>query len=117
APGRASRATRPARGKPAPVLAAERALHRELLEPRVSLYSSSEYAGKVICFVSELRASAPTVVVKAMAQRGDGWWLRREVGNLAAVRARVSAITAAGLLPPPLLAQELEGEYLVVEAY
>ena len=105
------------RGKPTPVLAAERALHRELLEPRVSLYSSSEYAGKVICFVSELRASAPTVVVKAMAQRSDGWWLRREVGNLAAVRARVSAVTAEGLLPPPLLAQELEGEYLVVEAY
>jgi hypothetical protein len=105
------------RGKPSPVVAAERALDRPLIEPRVSLYSSSKYVGKVTCFVGEAHASSPTVVVTAMARRDDGWWLRREVANVNALRDRLSDELAAALLPPPLLSAEVEGEYLVVEPY
>jgi hypothetical protein len=52
-----------------------------------------------------------------MARRDDGWWLRREVANVNALRARLTDELAAALLPAPLLSGEIEGEYLVVEPY
>src|SRR5207253_5680436 len=83
----------------------------------VSLYSPSGCRGKLTCFIGEAGRTEPTVVVKAMARRSHGWWLRQEVENLRAVRDLLSQPTAHALLPPPLLAAEIEGEYLVVESY
>jgi hypothetical protein len=106
-----------ARGESIPVAAAERALGRRLVDPHVSLYSSSGCVAKLTCFVGEASRAAPTVVVKAMGRRTDGWWLRGEVDNLRAVRSRLSGATRDALLEPPLFAGELDHEYLVVEAY
>jgi hypothetical protein len=105
------------RGKSIPVAAAEHALGRALVDPHVSLYSSSGCVTKLTCFIGEASRTAPTVVVKAMGRRSDGWWLRGEVDNLRAVRSRLSGETRDALLQPPLFAGELESEYLVVERY
>jgi hypothetical protein len=105
------------RGESIPVAAAEHALGRTLVDPHVSLYSSSGCVAKLTCFIGEASHAAPTVVVKAMGKRSDGWWLRGEVDNLRAVRSRLSGKTRDALLQPPLFAGELDHEYLVVEAY
>lgn len=105
------------RGRSIPVAAAEHALGRALVDPHVSLYSSSGCVAKLTCFIGEASRGAPTVVVKAMGRRSDGWWLRGEVDNLRAVRSRLSGDTRDALLQPPLFAGELDNEYLVVEAY
>jgi len=104
-------------GRSIPVAAAEHALGRALVDPHVSLYSSSGCVTKLTCFIGEASRAAPTVVVKAMGRRSDGWWLRGEVDNLRAVRSRLSGGTRDALLQPPLFAGELDSEYLVVEAY
>jgi hypothetical protein len=104
-------------GRSIPVVAAENALGRPLLEPHMSLYSSSGCAAKLTCFISEAHRHTPTVVVKAMGRQSDGWWLRGEVDNLRTVRSRLSGETAHALLDPPLFAGELDHEYLVVETY
>jgi hypothetical protein len=104
-------------GQPALVSAAEAVIGRKLAGPRVSLYSSSACAGKVTCFISESGKATPTVVVKAMADPRDAWWLREEVRKLGAVRARLSSELKDALLPEPLFAGELNDEYVVVEAF
>jgi hypothetical protein len=99
------------------VPAAERGLGRALHTPHVSLYSPGGSVSKLTCFISESEAETPAAVVKAMARRSDAWWLRSEVDKLSRLRARLSGETLRALLQPPLLAEEMDEEYLVVEAY
>ena len=105
------------RGQSCLITAAERALGRSLVEPRISLYSPGGCVGKLTCFIGESNRDKPTLVVKAMGRARDGWWLEAEVRNLALVRSLLSSEIRESLLSPPLFADTLNEEYLVVEAY
>jgi hypothetical protein len=106
-------------GRPGSILidAVERALGRRLKSPRLALYSPSGMRiSKVIHLVFERGRHNPTVAVLAMAEAERSDRLRAEVEVVGEVRGRLSAnpSLAAGLPLPPLLAETIGDEYLVV---
>src|SRR2546423_904916 len=105
------------RGRSVLHAAAERALGRALNRPALSLYSPSGCSGKLTCFVSEPGRSAPSAVLKVMAERRHGWWLQREVGAVGAVAELLGPRARAALLEVPLLTEQIDGDYVVVERY
>ena len=105
------------RGRSVLLAAAERALGRAVNQPALSLYSPSACTGKLTCFVSEAGRPAPSAVLKVMAERRHGWWLQREVGLVGAVAEQLGPGARAALLEVPLVAEEIDGDYVVVEDY
>jgi hypothetical protein len=106
-------------GRPSGLMlgAAELALGRPLRQPRLLGYSPSAGASKVMSFAFEDKASAPTLVVKGMAEPQQGASLRREVELVERLRRLVAAAPAVreGLPPAPLHHGPVRGEYLVAE--
>jgi hypothetical protein len=104
---------------PSTIVAAERALGRQLHEPGVALFSPGAAVAKVTCFVLETGAAAPTVVVKTMTDPRNRARLRDEMALVEGLRARLSDAPgiAAALPAPPLACVSVGGDEFFVEQF
>jgi hypothetical protein len=99
--------------------ATERALGRPLNDPHLVAHSpTGSPFSKATVFLFEGRAYEPAAVVKAMPEPSERSRLRAETDIVEALRERLDGrpdvIDALPL--PPLLAEDLRGEYVVVQA-
>ncbi len=88
--------------------------------PRIALYSPSGQAvSKAICFLFREGDREPHMVVKAMAEPRFDWRLRQEARLVESIRGLIGEDErlAATLPDPPLLAEDVEGEFVVAEPF
>jgi hypothetical protein len=91
---------------------------RELGDARLALYSPTGVSNsKAACFVFQSRSAEPALVVKAMPERRFADRLRHETEIVEAIRNRMAGAPGAAALPlRPLLADAVQGDYVVVQA-
>jgi hypothetical protein len=88
--------------------------------PRIALYSpSGQPVSKAICFLFREGDREPHMVVKAMAEPRFDWRLRQEAGLVESIRGLIGEDErlAATLPEPPLLADHVDGEFVVAEPF